>query len=149
METGITFRLQKWRSRSNNHPAGQVETERIPSPDDKSSGKSWKQETHANDLQILRNSRIHEFGVKMKFIFAPKSFWPLIKNKGCICKKHMDCSQYPPSNGATFVSSTHPLISLRPMKKQIIKKAALLLALVGVLSVQESSAQLSDQEIVK
>lgn len=60
----------------------------------------------------------------------------------------MDCSQYPPSNGATFVSSTHPLISLRPMKKQIIKKAALLLALVGVLSVQESSAQLSDQEYV-
>lgn len=34
------------------------------------------------------------------------------------------------------------------MKKQIIKKAALLLALVGVLSVQESSAQLSDQEYV-
>ena len=60
----------------------------------------------------------------------------------------MDCSQYPPSNGATFVSSTHPLISLRPIKKQIIKKAALLLALVGVLSVQESSAQLSDQEYV-
>jgi hypothetical protein len=34
------------------------------------------------------------------------------------------------------------------MKKMILKKATLLLALVGVLSVQRSSAQLSDQEYV-